>query len=162
MSNLGDNLKKEREKNNFTQEHLAKLIGVKPNTIWRWESGDRVPRIGMLNTLASLFGTTVSYLTRDTTDDMTLTEQKSPSVITQPPVQHAAPIPHDELPPNVKKIRGKTYMEGVALDTLAHQLRDRLIIELFENDEKTREEIKDTLHDCLRLYADHEVSHKTA
>lgn len=53
-------------------------------------------------------------------------------------------------------------MDGVALDTLAHQLRDRLIIELFENDEKTREEIKDTLHDCLRLYTDHEVDHKTA
>lgn len=69
---------------------------------------------------------------------------------------------HNELPPNVKKIRGKTYMDGVALDTLAHQLRDRLIIELCENDEKTREEIKDTLHDCLRLYTDHEVSHKTA
>ena len=66
-------------------------------------SGDRVPRIGMLNTLACLFGTTVSYLTRDATDDITLTEQKSPSVITQPSVQHAAPIPHDELPPNVKK-----------------------------------------------------------
>lgn len=162
MSNLGDNLRNEREKNGFTQEHLAKLVGVKPNTIWRWESGDRIPRVHTLNKIAKLYGVTLSYLTRDTVDATTLAEQKSQLVITPPPAQHTAPILHDELPPNVKKIRGKTYMDGVALDTLAHQLRDRLIIELFENDEKTREEIKDTLHDCLRLYTDHEVDHKTA
>ena len=160
MSTLGDNLKKEREKNNFTQEHLAKLIGVKPNTIWRWDSGDRIPRVGTLHKLAKLYGTTISFLTRD--NDNELDASCPLESYAQSPHDIASLVAKDELPPNVKKIRGKTYMDGVALDTLVHQLRDRLIIELFENDEKTREEIKDTLHDCLRLYTDHEVSHKTA
>lgn len=156
---ISEKIKQERERIGISQKRLAELLNVDMQTVWRWENGSRSPRDKMKQKLADIFGVTVSYLMSDDSDINTA-QRELP--VTQPREKRIISPAHNELPPNVKKIRGKTYMDGVALDTLAHQLRDRLIIELCENDEKTREEIKDTLHDCLRLYTDHEVSHKTA
>lgn len=33
-----------RRERDLTQEALAGELGVQPNTIWRWENGERTPR----------------------------------------------------------------------------------------------------------------------
>jgi len=37
----GDDLKTLRTRLGFTQEDLAERLGVRTNTVWRWENGQR-------------------------------------------------------------------------------------------------------------------------
>lgn len=55
-----------RKKAKMTQEDVAKLVGVKANTVSQWETGDRVPRVDMLQKLAGVFSCTVDDLLRHT------------------------------------------------------------------------------------------------
>lgn len=41
---------------------LAKAIGVEPNSVYRWESGERAPTYSALKTLANVLKTSASYL----------------------------------------------------------------------------------------------------
>lgn len=159
MSTFGENLKEEREKRGILQKDLANWLDVKPNTIWRWECGEREPHASKVRKMAEIFGVTVSYLMRDSdANEDQLVEVKEE---VQPPQRMSAQH-KDELPSNVKKIRGKTYVDGVSLDTFARQLRDRLIVELPANDANTLDDVKDALHECLRLFENMELKHKSA
>lgn len=51
-----------REENNLSQEKLAKLIHVSQSTIAKWETGDRVPNINILDPLCNVFHVTSDYL----------------------------------------------------------------------------------------------------
>lgn len=62
----------------------------------------------------------------------------------------------------MRKIKGKIYVDGKALDTLACQLRDRLNIEYEETDPSVLSDVKEALHECLRIYEDHEVKQQLA
>lgn len=55
-------LAKWREKEGLTQEALAEEFGVKPNTIWRWEHKDRVPRRRDIERLMERTGLTASQV----------------------------------------------------------------------------------------------------
>jgi transcriptional regulator with XRE-family HTH domain len=48
----GDELKAIREQLGLTQEDLGKRLGVRKNTVWRWECGQR----GIPETVARLVG----------------------------------------------------------------------------------------------------------
>jgi transcriptional regulator with XRE-family HTH domain len=49
-------LKSYRERKGFSQEALAKMLGVTKSAVSRWESGERSPRISEINTLARKMG----------------------------------------------------------------------------------------------------------
>src|SRR6266568_2275661 len=49
-------LKRERELHNLSQEELAARVGTDPKTVSRWESGERLPRSDSREALCKLFG----------------------------------------------------------------------------------------------------------
>lgn len=55
-------IKELRLKKHLSQEQLAKAIGVKNNTISRYEGGSREPKPDIWQKLADFFGVTVPYL----------------------------------------------------------------------------------------------------
>lgn len=60
--NLGNNIKKEREARELTQNELGKILGVSKQTVSSWENNTKRPRVDKLNALADLFNTTVDNL----------------------------------------------------------------------------------------------------
>ena len=51
-----------RKNAKLTQEDVGQLVGVKANTVSQWETGERVPRVDMLQKLARVFGCTIDDL----------------------------------------------------------------------------------------------------
>lgn len=51
-----------RKKAGLSQEQLAERIGVSRQAVSKWETGDAVPEIGKLSTLAKTFSVTVDWL----------------------------------------------------------------------------------------------------
>src|SRR5712691_10941061 len=49
-------LKRERELRNWSQEDLAARVGTDPKTVSRWESGEGIPRPESREALCKLFG----------------------------------------------------------------------------------------------------------
>lgn len=58
-----ERIKELRKEKGLTQAELAKLIGVNPVTLSRYETGDRKPKIDKLEKMAEIFGVTPSYIT---------------------------------------------------------------------------------------------------
>ena len=54
--NFGDRLRKLRKKSGLTQEKLADAVGVSLLTLFRWEKGERSPRIDEIKALAKALG----------------------------------------------------------------------------------------------------------
>lgn len=59
---LGDSLREARKKAKFTQEKLAKEIGVQRSVISKYESGTIDPTVGQLQRIADALGVSVDYL----------------------------------------------------------------------------------------------------
>jgi transcriptional regulator with XRE-family HTH domain len=55
-------LRELREKRKLTQEALAKQLGIDRTTVAKWESGENMPRAGMLLTLAKVLRCKVDFL----------------------------------------------------------------------------------------------------
>ncbi len=55
-------IKKEREKNGFSQAELARRLGVGQSTVAMWESGKNNPEYGTLLKLADIFGVGIDVL----------------------------------------------------------------------------------------------------
>ena len=64
----GSRLREQREILGLSQELLAEKVNVHVNTIRRWEKGKQVPDIDKLNRLAEALGTTVAYLSGETSE----------------------------------------------------------------------------------------------
>lgn len=62
MDTLAANLRGERAKKRMSMEQVAKAIGVSSSTIKNWESGENIPLIDSIASLAELYGTTVDDL----------------------------------------------------------------------------------------------------
>ena len=62
---LGDKIKKYREEKKMTQVEVAKVLGVKPATISKYEAGILEPNIESLKKLAELFGISVDELLKE-------------------------------------------------------------------------------------------------
>lgn len=65
-SRLSASLKQSREKCGFTVDYAARMVGVKPREIHKWESGASVPSDETLLLLSRLYGTSLADLMRDT------------------------------------------------------------------------------------------------
>ena len=59
---IGNNIKQFRRSDGLTQEQLAEIFGVTPQTISRWELGTAYPDITMLPVLANYFNISVDTL----------------------------------------------------------------------------------------------------
>ena len=58
MSSIGWNIKDLRERRGLSQEELADMIGKTRSAVSQYESGKIVPRMGVIEDLASAFGVT--------------------------------------------------------------------------------------------------------
>lgn len=59
---IAENLKSLRRRDNMTQEEVAELLGVSPQSVSKWERGDTFPDITLLPALANLYHTSVDAL----------------------------------------------------------------------------------------------------
>ena len=59
---IGNRLKTLREQRGYTQEHLAKLIGVSKSTLSRYEKGKTSPKMDVLEKMAMHLDTTITWL----------------------------------------------------------------------------------------------------
>lgn len=67
-----------RKKCGLSQEALAEKIGVSRQAVSKWETGDALPEVTKLKTLAELFGVTVDFLlSEDETEYKVPTEEPS-------------------------------------------------------------------------------------
>lgn len=59
---LGQRIKEEREKRQWTQDYLAETLNVSRQTISKWEVGSTYPDIDRLLQISNLFGITLDSL----------------------------------------------------------------------------------------------------
>ena len=59
---VSENIKRLRKEKGLTQETLAGILHISPQSISKWERGDAYPDISMLPTLANCFGITIDAL----------------------------------------------------------------------------------------------------
>lgn len=71
-------LKELRSLKGITQEELANILGVRQQTIGKWESAITVPRLPMLKKIGAFFNVSVDYLL-GRTDEPHAIAGKSPS-----------------------------------------------------------------------------------
>lgn len=60
---VGERLKKLRKKNKFPVAKITDSLGIARSTYNNWEAGSRSPKGDQLVSLATLFNTTVDYIT---------------------------------------------------------------------------------------------------
>lgn len=55
-------IKKLREEHGMSQEDLAKALGVTNQAVSTWETGKRLPRMGVVEKMSVLFGVSKGYI----------------------------------------------------------------------------------------------------
>lgn len=63
--NIGKNIKLLREQAGMTQNELARALGVSDKAVSSWENGTRIPRMGVIEKIANMFGVQKSDLLED-------------------------------------------------------------------------------------------------
>lgn len=71
MSSIGWNIKDLRERRGMSQEELADKIGKTRSAVSQYESGKIVPRMGVIEDLASVFGVTKDVIINGFTHEVT-------------------------------------------------------------------------------------------
>ena len=61
-STIGQRVKQERVKLDMTQNNLASVAGLAPESVCRIEADNRVPGVGTLRRLADALGVTIPFL----------------------------------------------------------------------------------------------------
>ena len=62
MEHCATNIKALRQRENMTQEELAKKLGVKPPAVSKWERALAFPRMDKLIAMSNIFGVTVDVI----------------------------------------------------------------------------------------------------
>lgn len=62
MLYIDENLKALRKNKEWTQEEMAEMVGVSPQSVSKWERGDTYPDITLLPTLANLYNVSVDAI----------------------------------------------------------------------------------------------------
>lgn len=73
---LGENIAALRKNRGFTQEELAKRLGVSPQAVSKWENGTACPDIALLPEIADIFSVTVDDLMRASAERLISNENK--------------------------------------------------------------------------------------
>lgn len=67
MTRIGDNIRKLREAADMSQEQLGKRIGKTRSAVSQYESGTIIPRMGVIEDLANVFGVSKFEIISDST-----------------------------------------------------------------------------------------------
>ena len=70
---ISENLRRFRKEKNLTQESLANMLSITPQSVSKWERGEGYPDITMLPSLANCLGVTVDALLGN---DLILAEER--------------------------------------------------------------------------------------
>jgi len=62
---FADRLRRLRTEKGYTQEKLAELLGVSPQSVSRWECGTTLPDVTLLPAIARVYGVTIDDLYRE-------------------------------------------------------------------------------------------------
>jgi len=62
MQHFAENIRNYRIKKNFTQEEVAELLQLTPQSVSKWERGESYPDITLLPALANIFETSIDLL----------------------------------------------------------------------------------------------------
>ena len=62
---IANNLRKLRNEKNYTQEQVAQLLSVSPQSVSRWECGTTLPEVTLLPEIAKIYAVTVDDLFRE-------------------------------------------------------------------------------------------------
>ena len=62
MDRMGERLRLERQRKNWTMERLGEMIGVRKNTISQYEHGKRTPSLDVIRETAAQFDVSLDYL----------------------------------------------------------------------------------------------------
>ncbi|MEQ8441901.1 MAG: helix-turn-helix transcriptional regulator [Alphaproteobacteria bacterium] len=81
-SGIAFRIREAREARNWTIEQFAQRIGVTPDTVADWESGDRDPRSNRIIMLAGVLGVSAHWLL-DGSDAFAPTDDADPKVTMQ-------------------------------------------------------------------------------
>lgn len=65
---LSQKIKDLRARENLTQSEFGKKIGVKANSVWRWETGMATPQTRILQRICDIFNIKLSSLIDDTSE----------------------------------------------------------------------------------------------
>ncbi len=76
--NMGEKLKELRKNKNMTQEQLAELVGLTPQSVSKWECGLGFPDVAVLPILASIFEVSIDVLFGY---DISKTEEKVENIL---------------------------------------------------------------------------------
>ena len=74
MATTAERIKKLRIQHNLSQTELAKLVGVKSNTVSTWERGTRKPDFNVLCKLSNSFGVSIEYILGETANSISENE----------------------------------------------------------------------------------------
>lgn len=85
---IGDNIKYLRERASMSQVDLANLLGVTDKAVSTWENGTRVPRIGMIEKISSIFNVQKSKILDEELKD----EKPLPQNLSQLPKMNKIPL----------------------------------------------------------------------
>ena len=69
MASIGENIKRLRLQNGWSQKQLAEKIGKSRVAICQYESGKNMPRMGTLEDLAAVFGVQKSEIVEESRPD---------------------------------------------------------------------------------------------
>ena len=64
MKTIGERIRKKREGLGWSQRRLAHAIGLRPETVCRWETGATTPGLRDVKRAAAVLGTTLDALAR--------------------------------------------------------------------------------------------------
>ena len=70
MATTAERIKQLRKKHNLSQSDLAKMAGVKSNTVSTWERGTRRPDFNVLCRLSNSVGVPIEYILGETADSI--------------------------------------------------------------------------------------------
>lgn len=70
---VGENIRRLRKERSLTQENLAEILQISPQSVSKWERGEAYPDITMLPAIANCFGVTIDVLLGN---DKILTEEQ--------------------------------------------------------------------------------------
>lgn len=62
---IGNKIVEARKKINFSQAELAQQVSISPQAVGKWERGESMPDISMLNRLAEIFGVDLNYFSEN-------------------------------------------------------------------------------------------------
>ena len=65
---ISENIRRFRKEKNFTQETLANMLSITPQSVSKWERGEGFPDITMLPAIANCLGVSVDVLLGERSD----------------------------------------------------------------------------------------------